>query len=201
MLRIGITGGIGSGKSRVCQYFEKMGVPVYYADDIANLLINSDPVIRKEIIASFGPSSYTKKGLNKAYIREKVFNDEEALTRLNLITHPVVFRHFEAWCAEMEKQGHPFIIKEAALIFETDSFKHLHFFVCVIAPLETRIARVMHRDGLSRKELIGIIKKQLPDEEKIKRSDIVINNPDDELLLPQLVALHQLILKKVNHGK
>ena len=202
MLRVGITGGIGSGKSTVCKFFESQQVPVYYADDIATKLIDSDAGIRKKIISVFGPSSYVKTGLNKSFIRKKVFEDKEALEKLNAITHPVIFKHFDQWCAARKKEKHPFIIKEAALIFESDSYKHLDFFVCVIAPVETRIARVVQRDGKTRKEVEQVISKQLSDEEKIKRSDIVINNPGDELLLPQILALNEVLVKKsILYGK
>jgi dephospho-CoA kinase len=201
MLRIGITGGIGSGKSVVCKYFERMQVPVYHADDTAKVIIDTDPGIRKEIIAFFGASAYTKKGLNRPFIRKKVFEDKESLSKLNAITHPPVLAHFALWCNEMKKQKHPFVIKEAALIFEIKSYTTLDFTVCVIAPLETRIARVMRRDGKTREEVENIIKKQMSDEEKIKLANWVINNPDDELVLPQIVALHQLIINKsLTHG-
>jgi dephospho-CoA kinase len=201
MLRIGITGGIGSGKSMVCKYFESRHVPVYYADDEAAILIDADPGIRKKIIAYFGEEAYNKKGLNKIFMRQKVFNDAEALANLNAITHPPVLKHFDDWCVKMKKQGHPFVIKEAALVFESDSYKSLDLVACVVAPAETRIARVMHRDDKTKEEVENIIKKQMTDEEKIKRSDFVIRNNDDELLLPQIVALHEFILKKsASHG-
>ncbi len=196
MLRIGITGGIGSGKSIVCNYFEKLQVPLYHADDEATRLIDHNLKIRKKIISFFGEDAYAKKGLNKAVIRQRVFNDQKALTVLNAITHPPLMKHFNDWCAAQKKQKHPFIIKEAALVFESNSYQMLDFVVCVVAPLETRISRVMQRDGKTRVEVERIINKQWSDEEKIKRSDFVIQNPDDELLLPQILILHDLILKK-----
>jgi dephospho-CoA kinase len=196
MLRIGITGGIGSGKSLVCKYFENLRIPVFNADDIANKIIDTDAGIRKKIPKYFGPSSYNDKGLNRKFIRDRVFNDAEALTALNSITHPVILNYFDNWCKRMKKEGHRFVIKEAAIIFESESYKQLDYFVSVIAPVETRIRRVMERDGKTREEVEHIIRRQMSDEEKIKRSDLVISNPGDELLLPQIVELHEILINK-----
>ncbi|MCX6188862.1 MAG: dephospho-CoA kinase [Bacteroidetes bacterium] len=198
MLRIGITGGIGSGKSVVCEYFKRLQVPVYNADDRSNVIIDNDPEIREQLIAYFGPQAYLPTGLNRAFIREIVFNNSQALSKLNSITHPVIFKNFDDWCHSKKKQKHEFIIKEAALVFESDSYKFLDFIVCVVAPVKTRIARVMHRDHKSIEEIEKILKKQLPDAEKIKRSDYVIHNPNDELLLPKIIELHKFISKKLS---
>ncbi len=179
MLRIGITGGIGSGKSVVCRYFSALQIPYYNADEEAKYIIDHDPGIQKKLKAYFGEASYTKNGLNKSFIRKRVFGNSAALAKLNEITHPVVLNHFDRWCKEKRKAKHPFIIKEAALVFESDSYKSLDFIITVIAPIATRITRVMKRDGKSKDEVEVIIKKQMSDEEKIKRSNYVINNPDD----------------------
>ena len=201
MLRIGITGGIGSGKSVVCQYFEHQQIPVYNADDEGNKIIDTNPIIRKNIIASFGAKAYTKTGLNKPLIRKLVFGNQDALNQLNAITHPVIINHFDTWCVKMKKEGHLLVVKEAALMFESESYKSLDFIACVVAPVETRVARVMQRDGKTRDEVMRIIHKQWSDAEKIKRSDYIIYNDDTDLVLPQLVDLHTLVIHKSrNHG-
>jgi dephospho-CoA kinase len=196
MLRIGITGGIGSGKSWVCGYFEKLQVPVYNADNEAALLIDTDPVIRRKIISCFGVRSYLKRGLNKPFIRKLVFNNPENLKTLNAITHPPVLKHFDLWCKARKKERHLFVIKEAALIFESDSHKSLDYVACVVAPVETRLQRVMQRDRKTREEVMNIMKKQMTDKEKVKRSDFVISNDGKEPVLPAIVAFHEFILKK-----
>ncbi len=201
MLRIGITGGIGSGKSVVCHFFERHQIPIYNADDEGNKIIDTDAIIRRNIIAYFGAKAYTQKGLNKPLIRKLVFGKHEALQKLNAITHPVIIGHFDEWCVRMKKQGHLLVVKEAALMFESESYKSLDFIACVVAPIETRIARVIQRDGKSRDEVMRIINKQWSDVEKIKRSDYIIYNDDTDLVLPQLVDLHtHVIHKSRNHG-
>jgi len=202
MLRVGITGGIGSGKSMVCGYFESQRVPVYYADREAGHLIDLDPGIRKKIISYFGRGAYSEKGLNKNFIRKKIFNDPDALSTLNKISHPPLLRHFDRWCKLRKIDKELFVIKEAALIFESDSYKSLDFIVCVVAPQETRIGRIMRRDKKSREEIEKIINSQWSDEEKIRRSDFIIYSNDEELLLPEIVKLHRTIIKKAQlHGK
>ena len=134
--------------------------------------------------------------MNKTFIRKQIFQNKEALADLNRITHPYILKHFDDWCKQMRKSNYPFVVKEAALVFESDSYKSLDFIVCMVAPLETRIERVIKRDGKLRKEVLDIINRQWTDDEKIKRSAWVIKNTDDDLLLPQIVALHELIVSK-----
>ena len=200
MLRIGITGGIGSGKSRVCTYFEKMQVPVYYADTEAGRIIDTDPRIRKKLLEYFGARAYTSRGLNKAFIRKKVFGNAEAIAFLNATTHPVVIADFVNWCKTRKKEKHRFVLKEAALIFESGSDKELDFIVCVTAPEEERIQRVVQRDKRTPEEVLSIFQRQMPEAEKIRLSNAVIYNSNDTLLLPQLVALEQQFKTLSTHG-
>lgn len=200
MLRIGVTGGIGSGKSMVCTYFEKMQVPVYYADDEARRIIDTHAGIRKKLTAYFGPRAYTARGLNKPFIRKQVFGNPEAIHFLNITTHPVVIAHFVSWSKDRKKEKHPYVLKEAALIFESGSNRELDYIVCVTAPEEERIQRVMQRDHRSREEVQSIMQRQMPEAEKIRLSNAVIYNNQNTLLLPQLVALEQQFNTLSTHG-
>jgi dephospho-CoA kinase len=186
MLRIGLTGGIGSGKSIVAKVFETLGIPVYYADDAAKKLMNTDPALKASIIKNFGEGSYTSGDLNRKYIASIVFNDKEKLELLNSLTHPVTIRDAEEW---IKRQTSPYIIKEAALLFESGAGKILDHVIGVFAPLPLRIKRVMARDGITEEDIMKRINRQMDEEEKMKRCDFVIINNEEELMLPQVIAL------------
>lgn len=192
-LLIGITGGIGSGKSLICKIFQALGIPVYYADDRAKWLMNNDESLRKEIIKHFGEDSYKNEQLNRSYIAGKVFNNEKKLELLNSLVHPAVGRDFFNWIKENDSA--PYLIKEAALIFESGSYKNLNYVVNVYAPAELRVKRIMKRDPFrSREQIEDIIKKQATEEERIKHSDLVINNDGQHLLIPQVLTFHKKFL-------
>ncbi|MGL5889595.1 MAG: dephospho-CoA kinase [Bacteroidia bacterium] len=189
MLKIGITGGIGSGKTTVAKLFETLGVPVFYADAETRMLQNSDPELRAELIAAFGTEAYQPDGnLNRAFIAKIVFADKNALAKINSIVHPAVARHFNNW--RSAHTYYPYILKEAAILFESGSDKGLDGVITVAAPEEIRIKRVMQRDGVSEAEVRKRIANQWPEEEKIKRSKWIITN-DGSPLEPQVQALHQ----------
>lgn len=194
MLKIGITGGIGSGKTTVSKVFEVLGVPVFYADDHAKRVMVEDDVLIAAIKQEFGSEAYFADGsLNRKYIANIVFSDAVRLEKLNAIVHPATFRTFDAWVAQV---GHvPYILKEAALLFEACSYKLCDKAIMVYAPLEVRINRVMRRDGISREEVLARNAKQMPDDEKIKLADYTIVNDDTELVIPQVLALHQQFLQ------
>ncbi len=194
MLKIGITGGIGSGKSTVSKIFEVLGVKVFYADDQAKRIMTTDPILMADIKRTFGEVSYFEDGtLNRKHIAGIVFNNEAELAKLNAITHPAVFRAFDAWVAQVTDT--PYIIKEAALLFEASSYKICDKTIMVYAPLEMRIDRVMARDNLTREEALARNARQFTDEQKIKLADYLIKNDDSELVIPQVLALHQQFLK------
>lgn len=194
MLKIGITGGIGSGKTTVCKVFELLGVPVFYADTIAKSIMHTDPVLRKAIRNTFGEKSYFSDGeLNRPYISSIVFNNESELTKLNALVHPAVFRAFDVWLANHVDA--PYIIKEAALLFETDSYKMCDLSVLVISPEASRIRRIIARDGISTEEVLLRMDRQFSDEQKIKLADHVLNNDESCLLIPKILTLHQQFLK------
>lgn len=192
MLKIGLTGGIGSGKTTVAKVFETLGIPVYYADTATKRLMHSDPQLKASIIKNFGEASYKNGMLDRKYIAAIVFNNEEKLALLNSLTHPVTIADADHWISQ---QTSPYIIKEAALLFETEAGKHLDLFIGVSAPLKLRIERVMKRDGASEEEVINRINRQMNEEEKMRRCDFVIMNNNEELIIPQVLALHNKFIQ------
>lgn len=198
MLRAGITGGIGSGKTTVCRVFETLGVPVYFADDEARGLYVNSPGLKQEIIAQFGESAYLPDGqINKAYLRELAFGNPETGRLLNDIVHPYVFSHYEAWCEKHADAA--YTLKEAAILFESGSFKRLHTVIGVAAPLETRIMRTMQRDSISRENVLGRIKRQMPQDELLKKCRFVIHNDGAHSLISQVLQLHRALLELSAH--
>ena len=195
MLRIGLTGGIGSGKTTVAKIFEVLGVPVYYADDAAKKLMNENRQIIDAITTSSGRNSYVHRQLNRPYISSIVFSDSEKLRLLNSIVHPVTIADAEAW---MNRQQSPYVIKEAALMFVADAYKQLDKIIGVSAPEDIRLQRSMQRDGSTREEVLARMNKQMNEDEKMKRCDFVLLNNEQELLIPQVVNLHRLLLEKAN---
>ena len=200
MLKIGITGGIGSGKTVVCKVFEQLGISVYYADEESKKLINRDVKLIAEIKKIFGEDIYTQQGsIDRKRLSEIVFKDENLLNKLNSIVHPAVLKHFLSWSET--KKSTPYIMKEAAIMFEAGTNKDLDLVVMVSAPLELRIKRTMDRDKISREAVEVRMSKQMSEEEKIKRSDFVIYNDEEQLVVPQVLELHKLFLEKSNFTK
>lgn len=198
MLKIGITGGIGSGKTTICKIFETFGIPVFYADTVAKQLMTSDDILVQGIKAAFGELSYSKEGiLDKKYLANIVFNNEVQLAKLNSLVHPAVFRAFDKW--ESSQTAAPYVLKEAALLFESGSYKSCDFTILVTAPRELRIKRVMQRDAVSAEQVIARINKQLDDEEKEKMADFFINNDEVSLLIPQVLDLHINFIKMASN--
>lgn len=197
MLKVGITGGIGSGKSVVCKVFEQLSIPVFYADDESKKLITTNTELIAEIKKKIGENIYTKQGeLDRKKLSAIVFNDEKALQKLNAITHPAVKKHFLAWVKEQKST--PYILKEAAILFESKANKDCDFVIAVYAPKEIRIKRVMERDGIGHEAVTARMSKQMSDEEKIKLSDFVIYNDEKQLVVPQVLKLHNLFLSCMN---
>lgn len=189
MIKIGLTGGIGSGKSTVAKIFASLGVPVYDADKATKELMVSNAVIRQKITEAFGNEAYSNGVLNRPYIATIVFNNSEKLELLNAITHPITIADANEW---FSKQTGAYAIKEAALIFESHSNKYLDKIIGVYAPDELRIERTMQRDGTSKEKVLERINKQMPQDEKMKYCDYVIDNGGLQPLLPQVFKLHQL---------
>jgi dephospho-CoA kinase len=192
MLKVGLTGGIGSGKTTVAQIFEVLSIPVYYADPAARNLMNHDPDLKKKIIAAFGPEAYQNGELNRSYLGSVVFPDTEKLNLLNSIVHPVTIRDSANW---MKNQKTPYAIKEAALIFEAGLEKYLDYIIGVTAPESLRIQRVVERDHVTMEKVLDRMRHQMDEKEKISRCDFVIQNDGNQPLIPQVLAIHQSLLE------
>jgi len=200
VLRIGLTGGIGSGKSTVAQIFEVLGIPVYYADIAAKRLMNEDGELRSSIIKKFGKEAYSNNILDRKYISSIVFSDPARLELLNSIVHPATKKDGEAW---MHQQTSPFAIHEAALIFEAKVSDRLDHVIGVSSPIELRIKRAMERDKVSRKEVLKRMAQQLDEELKMSKCDFVLINDEQQLLIPQVLDLHEKLIalsKQKNDG-
>ncbi len=188
---VGLTGGIGSGKSTVAKMFKKLGVPVYNSDKRAKKLMKSSKKLRASIIALLGEDAYSGKKLNKAYISEKIFKDKSLLDQLNAIVHPAVRKDFISWA---KKQKAPYVIQEAAIIFENGLHGFYDKIILVTAPEENRLERVMERDGVSRSKVMARIGNQWQDVKKIELSDYVIDNLVFEETILKVRKVHKLLL-------
>lgn len=191
MLKIGITGSIGAGKSTVASIFKVLGVPVFDADAIAKSILNSDPALREQIIAAFGSETYKNGLLDRKCLATIVFNNPDQLAKLNALVHPATIKAADTWAKHWEKQGSPYIVKEAALLFEAGTNIGLDFIIGVTAPEDLRIARVMARDHVTRGEVLKRMLHQLDNTKKMERCNIVIDNNEKALLIPQVLTLHQ----------
>lgn len=191
VLKVGLTGGIGSGKSTVAQLFEVLGIPVYYADIEAKKLMNDDKELKKAIIENFGKEAYTNEVLNRKYISTIVFSDPLKLELLNSIVHPATKKDGENW---MHRQKAVYAIREAALIFEANVSDRLDYVVGVSSPKELRIKRAMERDNVTREEIIKRMTKQLDEEIKMSKCDFVVINDEQQLLIPQVLELHEKLI-------
>ena len=191
MLKIGITGSMGAGKSTVAGIFKVLGVPVFDADATAKNILNSDLELREQVIAAFGSETYKNGLLDRKYLATLVFNNPDQLAKLNVLVHPATIKAADAWAKRCEEQGSPYIVKEAALLFEAGTNVGLDFIIGVTAPEDLRIARVMTRDHVTRDEVQKRMQHQLDDNIKMQRCTIVIDNNEKALLIPQVLALHQ----------
>ncbi|WMX13700.1 MULTISPECIES: dephospho-CoA kinase [unclassified Aureispira] len=195
MLKVGITGGIGSGKSTVCRLFEKFGIPVYYADDRAKWLMNYQEEVKNKLMEHFGADVYQSDGLlNRAHLAGIVFKDASQLKVLNSIVHPAVFKDGQQWQREQESLGVAYTLKEAALLFETGSYADLDKIIVVTAPEDLRIKRVMERDNSTEEEVRARMNQQMPQAEKEKKADYIIKNIAWETLNVQVSELHEKLL-------
>jgi dephospho-CoA kinase len=191
LIKVGITAGIGSGKTTVCAIFERLGVPVYYSDKRAKDLMQEDKQLVLQIRNLLGESAYNEdKSLNRVFIAEQVFGNESKLLTLNELVHPAVKKDYESWASILENKGYPYCIKEAALLVESGSYKDLDKLIVVTAPVEDRISRVIARDGTTAEQVKKRIDAQLPDEQKLKLADYVIINDKATDLVPQVTKIH-----------
>ena len=198
-LQIGITGGIGAGKSLVARIFQTLGVPVYDADSRAKYVMTTDGILISNIKKEFGELSFRQDGsLNRSYLSELVFRDEKRLGKLNELVHPRVAHDYQEWVAEHGQ--YEYLIKEAALLFESGSYKQLDHVILVIAPESLRIERVTRRDkGRSSDQVRQIMAQQMSDEEKTKLADTVVWNDESRLVIPQVLELHERFGLRTKH--
>lgn len=189
MLQVGITGGIGSGKTTVCKIFEILNIPIYYADAEAKRLMATNELLIQEIKDFLGPKAYLEDGqLNRKYIASQVFGDEKKLTRLNSIVHPAMYKDGQRW--HQEQKDVPYTLKEAAILFESNGHLLMDRTILVVAPLEVRLQRVMDRDNATKEEVMARVSKQMPDTEKIPLADYIILNDGKAPLVPQILKIH-----------
>jgi dephospho-CoA kinase len=195
MLKIGVTGSIGSGKSIICKIFNQLGVPIYNADERAKYLMVTNATIISKVKLLFGNESYTEKGtLNRTLISKIVFENKQLLQELNQCVHPIVFADFDVWLLQQKENKAPYIIKEAALMFETESYKNIDKFIVVTAPIDDRIRRTMQRDNITKQEVEARMKNQMTQEEKLAKANFEIKNNEQDSIIEQIVSLHNKFL-------
>jgi len=196
MIKVGLTGGIGSGKSTVAEYFRALGIPVYVADIEARALMDTSKSIKKKLIKAFGAVAYNNGELNRQYLAHLVFNNNEKLKIINSIIHPKVAKHFSKW---LKKQEAPYCIQENAIIFENEKADQFDFIISVTAPQEIRIDRVVKRDHTTKEQVLTRINNQWDDAKKNKLADFVIENMDLLETKKQVKAIHKKILKLITN--
>jgi dephospho-CoA kinase len=192
VLKIGVTGGIGSGKTSVCRVFNVLGVPVFSADKEAHLIMDNDQGVIVRIKKISGKNLYSEGVLDRAEMAKLIFNDSRLLQRVNGIVHPAVFEKFNKW---QENQSVPYVILEAAILFESGASKLVDRTITVIAPLEERVKRVIRRNRLTYEQVMDRIRNQMDDESKIRLSDYVIMNSEQDMIIPEVLRIHSDILR------
>jgi dephospho-CoA kinase len=190
MIIVGVTGGIGSGKSLICMVFENLKVPVYHADIKARQLTDTDPGIRKGLISLMGESIYHENTLNRSLMADYVFHDKSLLNKTNHIIHPRVAEDFMSWCTKYA--GCAYVVQESAILFESNMQTYFDKIITVASPVEMRIQRVITRRNMTRVKVLAIMNNQLSDEERAERSDYTIINDETTLVIPQVLKLHQI---------
>ncbi|MCY7408724.1 MAG: dephospho-CoA kinase [Chitinophagales bacterium] len=194
MLKIGITGGIGSGKSTVCKIFETLGIPVFYADEESKKILSTDVEVISEVKRIFGNEVFSNNIPDRKKISETVFNQPEKLKQLNSILHPAVIAKSETWFHSQKEK--PYSIKEAALIYEIGAQAFLDKVIVVTAPEKIRIERIIKRDGITADEVQARLQNQMPEREKIAKADFIIVNDNEQLLIPQVLQIHEALTNK-----
>ena len=194
MLIIGLTGGIGSGKSTVANFFNEIGIPIYYADIEAKKLMITSKIIKRKLIARFGEEVYFKEKLNKPFLANLIFTNKENLHFVNSVVHPKVNQHFKRWIKKKEAIGFDYVIQENAILFENGSNVLFDKIICVAAPVKLKIDRVVSRDNTTEKQVLDRMKNQWTDKQKIEKSDFVINNLDLKTTKKQVNQIHNKII-------
>lgn len=193
--RLGVTGGIGSGKTSVCRVFSVLGIPVFSADPVAREIMDKDGSIRLRLNTIAGKDLYGKGDLNRRELANLIFNDPSLLEKVNSLVHPLVFKNFLQWSSQ---QSSPYVIMEAAILFESGAFKLMDRIATVVAPLEERIERVMRRNNLTFEQVQERIRNQMGDDERIKNSNYIINNSENDMIIPAVIRIHDDLLNIIN---
>lgn len=192
MIKVGITGNIGSGKSTIAKLFALLGTPIYDADSRAKAVMVEDAALKKALVEAFGQDTYFENGqLNRAYLSQQVFNKPDKLKILNSLVHPAVFKDFKSWLNQYQATQKPYIVKEAALLVESGSYKDLDYLILVQADEELRLQRSMARDAASKEAILARMKNQMSQEEKVPYAQFLIQNNHNDLLIPQVLNIHQ----------
>lgn len=196
MVRVGLTGGIGSGKTLICSILEKLRIPVYYADVEAKRLMNSDPDLKEGILELIGEEAYRGESLDRKYLAGRLFGDAALLADMNALVHPAVRKDFQSWSRRQKEV--PYVVEEAAILFESGAYKELDHTVLVYAPEEIRISRVMERDRCDRVSVLKRMDHQMSDEVKKELADHILVNDGKQMLLPQVIEWHNKLIKRNN---
>lgn len=192
VMKLGVTGGIGSGKSSVCRVFSVLGIPVFSADTVAREVMDIDTGIILRINTITGKNLYAGGSLDRVELARLIFNNKALLEKVNSLVHPVVFSRFREW---EKQQSAPYVIMEAAILFESGASKIVDRVVTLVAPYEQMVSRVIHRSNLTREQVMERMRNQMSDSERIKHSDYVIHNSEDDMIIPAVLKIHQDILK------
>jgi len=196
-MKLGITGGIGSGKTSVCRVFNILGIPVFSADPEARVIMDSNESIIQGINSIVGKDLYLNGSLDRMELANLIFNDNKLLEKINSLVHPIVFENFRKW--EI-KQSAPYVIMEAAILYESGASKLVDKILTVVAPIEERVDRVMRRNGITREQVMERIRNQADDTYRIKLSDYVINNSENDMIIPSILKIHEEILTNIDTG-
>ncbi len=194
MFKLGITGGIGSGKSSVCKVFRLLGIPVFAADEEARLIMENDKGLILRLNSLTGRDLYSKGSLDRVLLASLIFNNSSLLDKVNSLVHPVVFEHFNNW---VEEQSSPYVIMEAAILLESGASTLVDRIAVVVAPVEERIERVIQRNDLTREQVMDRVRNQMDDETRLKSSHYVIKNSENDMLIPAVLQLHEELLKYI----
>lgn len=198
IFKLGITGGIGSGKSSVCRVFEVIGIPVFSADEEAKKITDTDEAIINEINRIAGKDMYPEGILDRRKLASLIFNNNEMLIKVNSLVHPVVFGNFIDWA---ESRNAPYVIMEAAILFESGGNKLVDRVATIVAPLEERIERVMKSNMLTRNQVMERVRNQTDDDYRVKHSDYVIRNAENDMIIPEILRIHRDILDYIEKNK
>lgn len=192
IFRLGVTGGIGSGKSTVCKIFDVLGIPVFSADDEGRIIMDTNRELINDLNKLIGENLYASGKLDRNKLASVIFNDNSMLKRVNSLVHPLIFSRYQEWC---KQQDADYVILEAAILFGAGAEKHVDKILTVTAPLEERINRVMERNLMSREQVMERVKNQMPEDEMVKRSDFIINNSENVMIIPEVINIHTSILE------